>query len=722
MRFTVLGPLQLLDGSRAVPLGPPRQRAVLAYLLLNANRVVATSTLISALWPGEVPLTARQMLQNSVSALRGVLAGAGGEPPAVLLTHAPGYLLRVDPDLVDLYRFRRLTERGRAERAAGAVQDAARTLRHALTLWRGGALADLVEGGVEWPFVAAIDSERYDVLEALFDAELACGRHQEIVGDVLEAARSQPLRERLTEHAVAALTRCGRAGEAELLLGAKASRPRRLTAVPSGVTSHATSVAAERKHVSVALVITESPRDEPEEVDVAATWSAAVVRQEVERLGGTMGGVVGPMSMALFGVPHTRENDATRAVGAVWSIKETLARHGIGVRAAVASGEALVRGALDSSPAVTGAVVDHCLGLVHATPANGVRVCATTWDLSSRAFSYRAKTPGVWEVDGPCAAEPPTGGEPPLVDREREMAVLVALVGETRPRPQLITVLGEPGIGKTRVVTELARRTGGAVHSTPPFRDEADLAAIRALAAESSPLVVEDVHAASDALLDLIGALADTTTVVVTARPELLSRRPDWGTGRAHAATVTLDPLSDNAIAELATSVPGLRLERGTVDALAARVAGNPLFALTYLRTATDRFSMDDLIAVPYAIHAVIAAQLDALPAPAKSVLHAAAVVGEVVWPGAVATLAEHPKPEEALADLVRRGLLRPTGRTRIDMEYAFRGSLVRDVAYARIPRAARAEKHQVVARWLAAHPAARRDLVEHHRAAARVS
>ena len=107
MRFHLLGSLEVLDDDMPVPLGGVKQRAALGFLLLHANRVVATSKLLQALWSRDVPPTARKMLQNAVSGLRGVLTppGSGAEGSALLLTHAPGYLLRVDPNSLDLSLF-----------------------------------------------------------------------------------------------------------------------------------------------------------------------------------------------------------------------------------------------------------------------------------------------------------------------------------------------------------------------------------------------------------------------------------------------------------------------------------------------------------------------------------------------------------------------------------------------------------------------------------------
>ncbi|MET1074867.1 MAG: BTAD domain-containing putative transcriptional regulator, partial [Umezawaea sp.] len=152
VRFRVLGPLEVTVEGRPLPVRGVVQRSVLGFLLLNADQVVTTSDLVRALWPTGPPPTARKMLQNAVSALRGTLAGNGvGAEVASLLSHPSGYRLRVDPASVDLAGFHDLVARGRADLAAGSWAPAASALHEALALWRGCALADLVEAGVDWP-------------------------------------------------------------------------------------------------------------------------------------------------------------------------------------------------------------------------------------------------------------------------------------------------------------------------------------------------------------------------------------------------------------------------------------------------------------------------------------------------------------------------------------------------------------------------------------------
>ncbi|WP_432047950.1 BTAD domain-containing putative transcriptional regulator [Streptomyces asiaticus] len=221
MEFRILGPLEVLSADQHVVLGGFKQRAVLALLLLRANRVVATSEMLNALWPGEdLPATARKIVQNAVWGLRAMLADplggggpADGDRPA-LLTQAPGYVLHVAPERLDVNRFERQVAEGRSRLAAGDAEKAANLLHEALDEWRGPALADLAEQGVEWPELTALHQQRLDVMEDRFEAELACGRHQAILGELVSLAAAEPLRERLCGQLMLALYRSGRQAEA----------------------------------------------------------------------------------------------------------------------------------------------------------------------------------------------------------------------------------------------------------------------------------------------------------------------------------------------------------------------------------------------------------------------------------------------------------------------------------------------------------------------------
>lgn len=213
MRFCVLGSVEVVAGSSRLDLGGVRQRTILGYLVLNAGTLVPANRLLRALWPGTPPATARKMVQNAVSALRRVL------PAPVLRTDPPGYRLRVDPADVDLFEFRLLAQLGRVAIAEGDPAHGAALLRTGLSLWRGRAFADLVENGVRWPELAAIEEERLSAVEDRLDAELACGRHREITSELEVLTATDPPRERLCRQFMVALYRSGRQADALRVYG-----------------------------------------------------------------------------------------------------------------------------------------------------------------------------------------------------------------------------------------------------------------------------------------------------------------------------------------------------------------------------------------------------------------------------------------------------------------------------------------------------------------------
>lgn len=211
MRFSVLGSIEVTADAAPLELGGVKQRAILGYLVLHANKVVPTSHLLRAMWDGAPPPTARKMIQNAVSGIRRVLTG---QSEAALRTHAPGYQLHVDPETVDLHRFRALARDGRQTIADGEPEQGAELLRAALSLWRGRALADLVEAGYRWSELTAVEDERLSTLEDRLDAELACGRHREITPELEVLTATEPLRERLCQQFMLALYRSGRQADA----------------------------------------------------------------------------------------------------------------------------------------------------------------------------------------------------------------------------------------------------------------------------------------------------------------------------------------------------------------------------------------------------------------------------------------------------------------------------------------------------------------------------
>jgi DNA-binding SARP family transcriptional activator len=204
MEFRILGPLEVLEEGRALELGGAKQRALIALLLLNANRIVARDRLIDALWDERPPETAHKALQVHVSQLRKLL-GAGH-----VLTRTPGYLLQVEEGALDLQRFQALV----AEAKQAEPREAAAKLREALSLWRDRALADFSYERFAQAEIARLEELRVAALEERFEAELALGLHADVVGELEGLVREHPLRERLRRQLMLALYRSGRQAEA----------------------------------------------------------------------------------------------------------------------------------------------------------------------------------------------------------------------------------------------------------------------------------------------------------------------------------------------------------------------------------------------------------------------------------------------------------------------------------------------------------------------------
>ena len=209
LEFRVLGPLEVRDGERRLALGGARQRSVLALLLLRAGETVSSDRLIDELWGEHPPADAQTALQQHVSRLRKAL-----EPNEVLLTRAPGYVLEIAPEQLDLERFRALLEQGRRELNDDRADAAGQTVRRALELWRGSPLADLVNEPFASEAIRALEEERLGAFETRIDADLARGQHAELVGELTALVRANPLRERLRGQLMLALYRSGRQSEA----------------------------------------------------------------------------------------------------------------------------------------------------------------------------------------------------------------------------------------------------------------------------------------------------------------------------------------------------------------------------------------------------------------------------------------------------------------------------------------------------------------------------
>ena len=194
MEFRILGPLEVVADGATLDVGGPKQRTLLAALLLEANRVVSCDRLIDALWEEAPPEKAQKALHVYVSQLRKLL---GSER---LETKAPGYLLRVEPDELDLERFERLHDEER--------------FHEALALWRGPPLADFAYHRFAAADIERLEERRLACLEERIERDLAAGQHAQLVGELEALVKEHPLRERPRLQLMLALYRSGRQAEA----------------------------------------------------------------------------------------------------------------------------------------------------------------------------------------------------------------------------------------------------------------------------------------------------------------------------------------------------------------------------------------------------------------------------------------------------------------------------------------------------------------------------
>ncbi len=208
MEFRILGPLEVWHDGQPVQIGGAKERALLAFLLLHAGEPVSADRLIDELWGDSPPATARKSVQVRVAGLRRVLRGG------VLLTRGDAYLVRLEPNQLDLHHFEQLLSDGSNALAAGDPSTAVKTLHEALALWRGPPLPDFTYESFAQPAIARLEELRLYALELHIAAQLELGLHARVVVELGELVAAHPFRERLREQLMLALYRDGRQVEA----------------------------------------------------------------------------------------------------------------------------------------------------------------------------------------------------------------------------------------------------------------------------------------------------------------------------------------------------------------------------------------------------------------------------------------------------------------------------------------------------------------------------
>jgi DNA-binding SARP family transcriptional activator len=492
MDFRLLGPLELAESGRPIVCGGARQGAVLALLLLHANQVVPSGRLLVELWGEDAPPSASNALQAAVSRLRRVL------PPGRLLTRASGYLFRTFPDELDVDRFERLLAAGRQELAGGAAADAARTLRQALSLWRGPALADFRYEPFAQAEIARLEELRLVCLEERIEADLALGAGGEHAGELQRLVSEQPLRERPRGQLMLALYRAGRQAEALEVYRDLATLLREelglepepaLRELQASILRHDPALrgaqaprqppaeVAVRKPVTVLCAELRAASSagtglDPEALEGVLGGALAVLGATLERYGGRLSAVASQRILGVFGVPTLHEDDALRAAQAALECQATLAADAatlerdrgvrLGVRIGVATGEALVSGPDPSG--FTGDAVAMAVDLAGAAAEGEVLVGEHTRDLAPGALEVEPAGAGRLRLLAARAgARPlPVRLDAPLAGRDGELGRLRDAFARVRREgaPVVATVLGEAGIGKTRLVHELAGLLG----------------------------------------------------------------------------------------------------------------------------------------------------------------------------------------------------------------------------------------------------------------------
>jgi DNA-binding SARP family transcriptional activator/predicted ATPase len=489
VEFRVLGRLEVVEDGRVVPVDRRRARAVLAFLLLHANEPVSGERLIDEVWGPEPPKSAAASLQNYVSHLRKAL---GRE---VLVTEAGGYVLRVDPERFDLARFERLVADARR---VAEPRNRADRLRAALALWRGPALEDLAFEAFAQPEIRRLEELRLEATEERIDAELASGGGAELVGELERLIEEHPLRERLRGHLMRALYAAGRQADAlDAYRDARRMLRDELGLDPSdelreleqAILRHDPSLGrpaaaeaeprpASRRTVTILFCdLVESTRLarelDPEAYRALMTRYLDAVRRPIEAHGGTVEKFIGDAVMAVFGAPELHEDDALRAVRAAVDARDAVAELAavaeaewdvrLAVRIAVNSGEVIVVSTPGQDLHVTGAAVSVASHLEEQGHPGEVLLGDETYRLLSHAVRAEpvdlAEGLHAWRLQELSADMPQLvrRDDAPLVGREKQLRRLLAAFDAARDesRCRVVTILGEAGIGKTRLAREL---------------------------------------------------------------------------------------------------------------------------------------------------------------------------------------------------------------------------------------------------------------------------
>jgi DNA-binding SARP family transcriptional activator len=495
VEFRILGELEVLDDAGlAVEVVGYRRRALVALLALHPNEAVSADRLVEALWENETPANAANALQAVVSRVRRALGDSR------IVTRTPGYALRAEPDEIDSERFERLAGEGRRALADGDAHGAVASLRAALALWRGAPLAEFAYARFAQVESSRLAERRLAVLEERIEAELALGAHADLVAELDTLATAHPLRERLQAQRLLALYRSGRQADAlghyrelrtrlrdehglepgaalrelerAILQQDPALDAPQTTASPARVMAEpAPSRIADRRLVSVVYVELGEIEGRAGALDLERLHTIqrrafGALETLLARHGGVVEELPGDVTLAAFGLDQAHEDDAARAVRAAAGVAEALTLAGaeladelaeplsatVGVATSeLVSGEHGVHGAR---------VVREAARLARDAVAGEPLVDAQTRALAAHAAAFSEAGDARFrlirrETEYPLAR--PTGPAA-FVNRDSERALLAEALARASEelRPRVVSLLGPPGIGKSRLVREFA--------------------------------------------------------------------------------------------------------------------------------------------------------------------------------------------------------------------------------------------------------------------------
>jgi len=719
MEFRLLGVMEVRDATGPIELPSGRGRALLAILALHAGQPVAAERLIDELWSGTPPATAATVVHGLVSKLRRAVTKNGEAGSRVLETVERGYRLAVDPDTVDAIRFERLV----AEARGADAKTRSETLSSALALWRGPALADFTYEPFAQRTIRALEESRIQASEDLLDAELQLGRADEVIPKVRELTEAHPFRERLHGLLMTALYRSGRQAEAlatyaaarrllleELgvgpgpalrLLEAAILRQDQLLEAPAseaGTPPHGEEPAwlpRERRRVTVAVVDVSPAADvntDPETLARVGAEAAQVASEVLTSHGARVERSLGDELIAFFGFPVSHEDDALRAVRAVLDVRLKVQSQdaGDGVRprtqGGIETGDIVIAGPGGALPdVVTGSVISTARRLALAAADGDVLVGPATLRLVRGSAIVRSvEDAGGWLVlELAPSVAPPRKPDTPMVGRDHEISLLRAAFRRAvrSGAPVRATVLGDAGIGKSRLAREVVVSLGVDAHAitircSPPddalgfhpvrqavieaagvlgwrglhtlletaadgataVDEVASAVALRSPSATAdelapptvhllealarqTPLVVvlDDLHWADPAFLDLVERLEAMKESVLL----LGLTRPDDSTPATGPAVLQLEPLADSDIARLVIGQGG-PVTPGALHRIVDLAQGNPLYAEQLLAASND----GELDTIPASLVGLLSMRLDRLGPGERDVLRCAAVGG----------------------------------------------------------------------------------------------